>query len=376
MTVSIKEGQRFRVGKLDIKGDDTADVAALHEQLSLKEGEIFNRSFLTEDVARLTEYYADRGFYFANVTPLSNLSASTEIVDVVFQVRKGPLYFVRNIDVSGNTLTVDDVVRREIPIVEGQLYSQRAVMLARGRIERLGFFEEVDLRMEPTDDPEQLDMNVSVVERPTGSFSFGAGYSSQDGIVVTGSLAQANLFGRGYNTQFSADVGGQTQRFYLSLQDPYVFGSEFSLGGTLFRTDLRYEDFDQTQTGAEVVLGHSLSEDGRTRGPAPLQLRCPQDQRGQQRARRGRHPARAGRRRHHHEPGRALAGLGHAQRSPVSDRGVSARRYDRSSRGWDSSRSSRAWRRGPPTTSAPRAGCRSGRPSWWARASAGRCPST
>jgi len=266
VTVPIQEGQRFRVGKLEITGDDTVDLAALHELLELKEGDIFNRSFLTEDVARLTEFYADRGFYFANVTPLSNLSASTEIVDVTFQVRKGPLYFIRNIDVSGNTLTVDSVVRREVPIVEGQLYSQRAVMLARGRIERLGFFEEVDLRMEPTDDPEQLDMNVTVVERPTGSFSFGAGYSSQDGIVVTGALAQANLFGRGYNAQFSADVGGQTQRFFLSLQDPYVFGSEFSLGGTLFRTDLRYEDFDQTQTGAEVVLGHALSEDARTRG--------------------------------------------------------------------------------------------------------------
>jgi outer membrane protein insertion porin family len=266
VTVSIVEGQRFQVGKLEIKGDDSVDLAALHELLELKEGDIFNRSFLTEDVARITEYYADRGFYFANVTPLSNLSASTEIVDVTFQVRKGPLYFIRNIDVSGNTLTVDDVVRREVPIVEGQLYSQRQVMLARGRIERLGFFEEVDLQMEPTDDPEQLDMNVSVVERPTGSFSFGAGYSSQDGIVVTGSLSQANLFGRGYNTQFSADVGGQTQRFYLSFQDPYAFGSDFSLGGTLFRTDLRYEDFDQTQTGAEVVLGHALSEDNRTRG--------------------------------------------------------------------------------------------------------------
>ena len=266
VTVSIAEGQRFRVGKLDIQGDDTVDIATLYEKLELHEGDVFNRSFLTEDVARLTEYYADRGFYFANVTPLSNLSASNEVVDVTFQVRKGPLYFVRNIDVSGNTLTIDDVVRREIPIVEGQLYSQREVMLARGRIERLGFFEEVDLRMEPTDQPEQLDMNVKVVEHPTGSFSFGAGYSSQDGIVVTGSLAQTNLFGRGYNTQFSADVGGQTTRFFLSFQDPYAFGSEFSLGATLFRTDLQYEDFQQTQTGAEVILGHSLSEDGRTRG--------------------------------------------------------------------------------------------------------------
>ena len=266
VSVTIVEGQQFRVGKLDVQGDETVDISALQDKLELHEGDIFNRSFLTEDVARLTEYYADRGFYFANVTPLSNLSASSEVVDVTFQVRKGPLYFVRNIDVSGNTLTVDDVVRREIPIVEGQLYSQREVMLARGRIERLGFFEEVDLRMEPTDQPEQLDMNVKVVEHPTGSFSFGAGYSSQDGIVFTGSLAQTNLFGRGYNTQFSANVGGQTTQFFLSFQDPYVFGSEFSLGTTLFRTDLQYEDFEQTQTGAEVILGHSLSEDGRTRG--------------------------------------------------------------------------------------------------------------
>ncbi len=266
VTVSIVEGRRFRVGKLDIAGDDTVDAAVLEDLLELHEGDVFNRSFLTEDVARLTEYYADRGFYFANVTPLSNLSASNEIVDLTFQVRKGPLYFVRNIDISGNTLTIDDVVRREIPIVEGQLYSQREVMLARVRIERLGFFEEVDLRPEPTDEPQQLDMAVKVVERPTGSFSFGAGYSSQDGIVVTGSLSQSNLFGRGYNTQFSADVGGQTTRFFLSFQDPYVFGSDFSLGTTLFRTDLQYEDFQQTQTGAEVILGHALSEDGRTRG--------------------------------------------------------------------------------------------------------------
>ena len=266
VTVPVKEGQRFRVGKLEIKGDETVDLAVLHELLELREGDIFNRSFLTEDVSRLTEYYADRGFYFANVTPLSNLSAATEVVDVTFQVRKGPLYFIRNIDVSGNTLTVDEVVRREVPIVEGQLYSQRAVLLARGRVERLGFFEEVDMRMEPTDEPEQLDMNLSVVERPTGSFSFGAGYSSQDGIVGTGALSQANLFGRGYNAQLSADVGGQTQRFYLSLQDPYVLGSQFSLGATVFHTQLRFEDFDQSQTGAEVVLGHALSEDARTRG--------------------------------------------------------------------------------------------------------------
>ena len=135
-----------------IAGDDRSTSTRCTTCSSSKRATSSTAAILTEDVSRLTEYYADRGFYFAQVTPLSNLSASNEVVDVTFQVRKGPLYFVRNIDVSGNTLTVDSVVRREIPIVEGQLYSQRQVQLARGRIERLGFFEEVDFadRSPPT----------------------------------------------------------------------------------------------------------------------------------------------------------------------------------------------------------------------------------
>jgi outer membrane protein assembly complex protein YaeT len=157
-------------------------------------------------------------------------------------------------------------VRREVRLVEGQLYSQRQVMLSRMRIESLGFFEEVDVRMEPTEVPEQLDMEVRVVEKPTGSFSFGAGYSSQDGFVGTGSLQQSNLFGRGYAANASVDFGGSTQRFFLSLIDPYFLGSDWSLAVTGFLTNLNYESFEQEQLGAEVSLGHALTEDNRTRG--------------------------------------------------------------------------------------------------------------
>ena len=147
------------------------DFDVLLGKLALGEGEIFNRSHLTEDISTLTEHYQDRGFYFAQVTPLSNLSAASEVVDITFDVRKGPLYFIRNIEIEGNTITVDPVIRREIPAVEGQLYSQRAVLLARMRVERLGYFEEVDFQVEPTESPDQLDLKLSVVERPTGSFS-------------------------------------------------------------------------------------------------------------------------------------------------------------------------------------------------------------
>ncbi|MGI9590376.1 MAG: outer membrane protein assembly factor BamA [Myxococcota bacterium] len=264
--VRIEEGQRYRVGTIGITGDETVDAEELKRRLLLREGDIFNRSYLSESVSILTEHYTNRGFYFANVAPLSNLSDADQVVDVIFQIRKGPLYFIREVDISGNTTTVDPVVRREVQLVEGELYSQRQVMLSRARIQRLGFFEEVDVQMEPTEVPEQLDMVVSVVERPTGSFSFGAGYSSQDGFVVTGSLSQSNLFGRGYAANASVDFGGNTQRFFLSLTDPYFLGSDFSLGITGFLTNVNFESFEQEQLGGEVILGHSLSEDNRTRG--------------------------------------------------------------------------------------------------------------
>jgi outer membrane protein insertion porin family len=270
--VPIQEGKQFHVGKINVTGDSTVDIDALRNKLKLKTGDVFNRTHLNDDIAALTAHYQDRGFYFAQVTPLSNLSQATEQVDVAFDVRKGPLYFIRRIDLGGNSVTIDPVVRREIPIAEGQLYSQRKVQFARQRVERLGYFESVDFQIEPTDAPDQLDLKVAVVERPTGSFSFGAGYSSQDGVIVTGSLAQANLFGRGYAANLSVDYGSRSQRFFINLADPYFLGSTYSLSTTLSRTSLLYpgasssQDFKQTQTGADIVLGHALDEEGTTRG--------------------------------------------------------------------------------------------------------------
>lgn len=266
VSVTIDEGPQFRVGALDVTGDSTVDIDGLRGLLNLQEGDVFNRSYLTADVARLTEHYTNKGFYFANVAPLSNLSDQTQAVDVMFQVTKGPLYFIRNVNVSGNTITVDPVIRREIPIVEGELYSQREILMGKSRVQSLGFFEEVDFQVQPTDEPDQIDLEVQVVERPTGTFSFGAGYSSQDSFVGTGSLSQDNLFGRGWSARMSADIGKQTQRFFLSASDPYFMGTNFSLGMTVFRTDLNFEDFEQEQTGVDVILGHSLTEDNRTRG--------------------------------------------------------------------------------------------------------------
>ena len=267
LTVSVKiaEGPRFDVGEIDVFGDETVDLDVLREKLQLAEGDVFNRSHLTADVEALESHYTDRGFYFAKVEPRTRLDPEAKRVDVQFYVEKGPLYFVRRIDISGNTRTIDPVVRREMHIVEGQLYSARAINISRIRTQRLGFFEDVSFEPRTTDDPSLLDLDVTAVERPTGSFSFGAGFSSQDRLVLTASLSQSNLFGRGYGVNLSADIGGRTNRFFLSVQDPYFLDSTFGFGATIFVTDVRFEDFEQEQRGFDINLGHSLREDNTAR---------------------------------------------------------------------------------------------------------------
>jgi outer membrane protein insertion porin family len=263
LKVEIVEGPQFSVGVLGVEGDETIDLEALRKKIRLEEGEIFNRSDLTADVESLEAHYTDRGFFFANVSPITQTDQDDLTVNVQFVVEKGPLYFVRNVDIQGNTRTVDPVIRREIRLVEGQLYSARALQVSNARIRRLGFFEDVSFEPNTTEDPSQLDLDVNVVERPTGAFSFGAGFSSADSFIFTASLSQSNLFGRGYGVNLSADIGGNSSRFFLSLTDPYFLGSTFSFTATAFLTQVRFDDFEQDQQGFELSLGHPLTIDNR-----------------------------------------------------------------------------------------------------------------
>ncbi len=263
LKVEIVEGPQFSVGTLAVDGDETIDLEALRMKIKLDEGNVFNRSNLTADVETLEAHYTDRGFFFANVNPITQTDQESLTVNVQFVVEKGPLYFVRNVDIHGNTRTVDKVIRREIRLVEGQLYSARALQVSNARIRRLGFFEDVSFEPNTTDDPSQLDLDVSVVERPTGAFSFGAGFSSADSFIFTASLSQSNLFGRGYGANISADIGGNSSRFFISLTDPYFLGSTFSFGATAFITQVRFDDFEQDQQGVELTLGHPLTIDNR-----------------------------------------------------------------------------------------------------------------
>ena len=264
--VLVSEGDQYRLGKAALVGDSTADFAKLREGLELEDGDVFSRAKLNGDLDKIESHYTDRGFFMAQVQPRTAVDESAKRVDVDYEVEKGSLFFLREIEVSGNQATVDPVVRREVKLVEGQLYSARALDLSKRRLQGLGYFEEVNFEPRQTDFENQLDLDVKVVEKPTGSLSFGAGVSSADGFVVSGAIADSNLLGRGYAASLGADVGGESERYFLNFAWPYFLDSNWGLSTQLSSWNVEYDDFELEQTGAEVALSHPLDDSGRTRG--------------------------------------------------------------------------------------------------------------
>ncbi len=260
VAVDIAEGPQFVVGTVDILGDETMDRAQLFGLVELHPGEVFSRSTLSADVDRLRGYYADRGFFDASVNPITNVDPDKKEIATSFEVKKGELYFVEGIDVNGNVRTADTVVRRQLSINEGELYSAQAVANSKMRVQRLGYFEEVEVRARPTDVPNRVAMTVDLVERPTGSFSFGAGVGSVDGFIVSGSITQENLFGTGRSLSAGADMGSQNHYYYVRFVEPYVLGSAATLSLTLNSSKSEYNDFDQEQSGFAVSVGYPLDE--------------------------------------------------------------------------------------------------------------------
>ena len=260
VSVDITEGPQFLVGTVDILGDETMDREQLFALVALEPGEVFSRSTLSADVDRLRGYYADRGFFDASVSPITNVDPEKKQIATSFEVKKGELYFVEGIDVNGNMRTADTVVRRQLAIGEGELYSAQAVATSKQRVQRLGYFEEVEVQAKPTDVPNRVAMSVDVVERPTGSFSFGAGVGSVDGFIVSGSITQENLFGTGRSLSAGVDMGSQNHNYYVRFVEPYVLGTAASLSLTVNSSESQYNDFNEQQTGFSLSLGYPLDE--------------------------------------------------------------------------------------------------------------------
>jgi outer membrane protein insertion porin family len=260
VTIGITEGDQYRTGTIDFKGDLLESKEELRSKIKLESGEVFSREVLRGDVFTLTDVYADKGYAFANVSPLSKVDPVKKTIDITYDFEKGDKIYIERINISGNTKTRDKVIRREFKLAEGDLYNSTALKRTKQNLSNLGFFEEASIAPAKGSTATKLDLNTQVKEKSTGQFSIGAGYSSSDGIIGQGSIQQNNFLGLGLKGTLSASLGGKTQLYNIGLTDPYFLDTNWTLGFDVYRSERDYEDYTRRVTGGDVKAGYRLTD--------------------------------------------------------------------------------------------------------------------
>ena len=254
----LKEGKQYKVRDIRWEELNADELAFFEKRQKLTVGEIFSREKLQRDIMTMTDYFSDRGYAFAEITPLYFPDEETLTVDVVYRLNKGPKVYIGEILIRGNTKTRDKVVRREMELVEGELYSSSKIRASRMEINRLGFFENINITTEKSPVPDRLDLVIDVTEGQTGTLSGGAGFSSTDEFVFMANVTQSNLFGRAQVLSLNAEIGGTRQNFSLSFTEPWMFDIPMSVGFDVFLTERVYQDFTRNAIGGSVRFGYEI----------------------------------------------------------------------------------------------------------------------
>ena len=258
--INIKEGSQFRVGSLTIKGNQLISTEELEKEVKLKKGDIFSRDVLRQDVNRIIDRYDSIARPFADVVPLFNIDAENKTVAVTIDIKEGDEIRIGRINISGNSKTRDKVIRREMRLDEGDLYSKKALKRSYERLNNLNFFETVDIVPERRKQEPIMDLNVKVKEKLTGTLSVGGGYSSVDKLVGIAEITQGNLGGRGELLKFKTQVGGTGRQFVLSFMEPYLLDKPIWGRVDLYNQTQQYDGYDVRSNGMALSAGKSFGE--------------------------------------------------------------------------------------------------------------------
>ncbi|MDX6751032.1 outer membrane protein assembly factor BamA [Geminicoccaceae bacterium 1502E] len=264
ITFTVEEGPRYTLGSVDLKSevpDLSAD--ALRQYVETEPGDIYNADEIEQTIQKLTDELGSLGYAFVEVDTLTRRNAEDLTIDLVYDVREGPRVYVERIDISGNVRTLDQVIRREFRLAEGDAFNTALLRRSQQRLRNLGFFEKVDVRTEQGDEPDRIVIKVAVTEQSTGELSFGAGYSTSDGPLGDIRLRERNLLGRGQDLQANLTVSGRRQEVLLSFTEPYFLERDLAAGFDLFRSRTDYQsesNYDQTITGGTLRASYPLTE--------------------------------------------------------------------------------------------------------------------
>jgi len=263
ITFPIAEGPRYKVGTIDIQGDLIKDKTELLAVLKIRDEEYLNRQVLRDDVTRLTDLYSEQGYAFAEVNPKISKADADQKINIMLQVQKGAMAYINRVEIQGNTRTRDNVIRRDLKVEEGGRFDSKAIRTSTKKLNRLGFFEEVNVTPKPTLNENQMDVVVDVKEKSTGQFSIGAGYSSSDKVLFMGEIAENNLFGTGNRLSLAASTSSKNTRYNMNFTNPRIYDSQVSGSVDLFDWEREYDDYTKDSTGTTLRLGHPLVEEWR-----------------------------------------------------------------------------------------------------------------
>lgn len=261
ISMRVEEGPQYRVGEVRLAGNTVFATDEILRPLQIAKRGIFSREVFQRDILTLTDRYSERGYLFADIAPIINTDRVNHIVDLGLEISEGKQVFVERIEISGNTKTRDKVIRRDIALIEGDLYNSRLLAHSRQNLGNLGYFEDVKIDTRRGTAEDRVDIEVTVKEKPTGSFAIGAGFSSIDGVLGAGSISQNNFLGLGTRVSFSGQLGSSANRFVLRYQDPHVLDTETSLDLSLYNQRLLFQNltgFDQDAKGGSLTLGRRL----------------------------------------------------------------------------------------------------------------------
>ncbi|HEY6633058.1 MAG TPA: outer membrane protein assembly factor BamA [Rhizobiaceae bacterium] len=264
VTFTLDEGEKYTFS--DISVDSTLPDVSGESLLPLVEtqtGEVYNAKDIEDTIIKLTEHLAGLGYAFAQVTPRGDRNFENRTISVVYTIDQGAKTYVERIEIRGNTRTRDYVIRREFDVSEGDAFNQVLIQRAKRRLERLGFFETVEVSTAPGSEPDQVVLVVDVVDKSTGEFSVGAGYTTggdSPGPSIEGAITERNFLGRGQFIKFSAGGGQDTRDYQFSFTEPYFLGRRIAAGFDIYRRTRNYDDYESESTGATVRFGLPITD--------------------------------------------------------------------------------------------------------------------
>ncbi len=266
ITINVTEGDRFTVDEVKLAGDFVVPKEQLFDRVTVVQGAVFSRKEVTATSAALTSRLGDDGYAFANVNAIPDIDESGRRVSLTFFIDPGKRVYVRRINFKGNTRTRDEVLRREMRQIEGGWISTGAVERSKSRLQRLDYFEEVNVETPAVaGTTDQVDVEFAVVEKPSGNLSIGAGLSQDQGVIFNSSLNQENFFGTGNRVSASFNNSKVNRNFAFNWLNPYYTIDGVSRGFDLHyrrtnASDANLADYDLDQLGGNVSFGIPISE--------------------------------------------------------------------------------------------------------------------